>query len=74
MEQFINDNQWLVLLVLLWMLPWKGVALWMAARRSHKGWFIVMLLVNALALVEIYYIFFVGKKISVEEKKEQEKT
>ena len=66
MEQFLLNNQWLILVAVLWMLPWKGVALWMAARRSHKWWFIVMLLINSLAIIEIIYIFAIGRHVSVE--------
>jgi len=51
-----------ILGVLLWTLPWKGVALWKAARNSHKRWFVVLLVVNTLALLEIVYIFFFSKK------------
>ena len=57
MEEFIANNQWLVLAIVLWTLPWKGVALWKAARRSHKAWFIILLAVNTLGLLEILYIF-----------------
>jgi hypothetical protein len=53
-------------LVLLWTLPWKGVALWMAARREHMGWFVVMLILNTLALIEIIYIFGVARRYNVE--------
>jgi len=51
-----------VLGLLLWTLPWKGVALWKAARNSQKKWFVVLLVVNTLALLEIVYIFFFSKK------------
>jgi hypothetical protein len=51
-----------ILGLLLWTLPWKGVALWKAARNSHKRWFIFLLVVNSLALLEIVYIFFFSKK------------
>jgi hypothetical protein len=51
---------WLML-VLFWVLPWKGVALWKAARNSHKKWFIVLLLLNTLAILEIIYIFIFSK-------------
>ncbi len=54
------SSDWLYL-VLLWVLPWKGVALWKAARNSHKKWFIVLLVVNTLALLEIVYIFYFSK-------------
>jgi len=60
MEQF--QSSLLLLGVLLWTLPWKGVALWKAARNSHKKWFVVLLVINTLALLEIVYIFFFAKK------------
>jgi hypothetical protein len=51
-----------ILLILAWTLAWKGVALWKAARNSHKGWFIALLLLNTLAILEIIYIFVFSKK------------
>jgi hypothetical protein len=56
-----------LLLILLWVMPWKGVALWKAAKRGQKKWFITMLLINSLALLEIVYIFFFSKKKAVKE-------
>jgi hypothetical protein len=50
-----------LLLSLLWVLPWKGVALWRASRNSHKKWFIALLLLNTLAILEIIYIFVFSK-------------
>jgi hypothetical protein len=61
-EQFLIQNQWLIPLVVLWVLPWKGVALWRASRNGHKKWFIVLLVVNTLAVLEIAYIFFFSNK------------
>ena len=48
-------------LILLWTIPWKGVALWKAAKNSHKKWFIVLLVLNTLAILEIIYIFCFSK-------------
>ncbi|MCK4386874.1 MAG: hypothetical protein KAV41_02205 [Candidatus Pacebacteria bacterium] len=56
------DNIWLLALIMVWVLPWKGYALWLAARNSHKKWFIVLLIINTLAILDIIYIFFVGRK------------
>jgi hypothetical protein len=64
MDQFL-DNQWLfwaIIITGLWALPWKGIALWKAARRSEKWWFIALLLINTLAVLEILYIFVFSKK------------
>jgi len=51
----------MLLLIAIWTLPWKGVALWRAARNRHLKWFIAMLVLNTLALLEIVYIFFFSK-------------
>lgn len=51
----------ITILALIWTIPWKGVALWKAARNKHLAWFIVLFLVNTLALLEILYIFVFSK-------------
>lgn len=66
MEQFIQENVWLVMLLALWVLPWKGVALWKASRLGQKKWFIAMLVLNTLAILEIFYIFFIARKKTLE--------
>jgi len=45
-----------MVLLALWVLPWKGWALWLAARRKEKWWFIELLVINTLAILEIFYI------------------
>lgn len=62
MEQFLIQNQWIVLLTILWVIPWKGVALWKAAKNNHKWWFIALLVISTLGILEILYIFVFGKK------------
>lgn len=62
MEDFILQNSWILLLIVLWTLPWKGVALWKSARNKQTGWFIALLIFNTLAILEIIYIFYFSKK------------
>ncbi len=62
MEQFIINNLWAILLVVLWTLSWKGIALWKSARQNEKWWFAALLVINTLALLEILYIFIFSKK------------
>ena len=62
MEQFLIENPWIIWLIILWTLPWTGIALWKAAKNSHKKWFIVLLVINSMAVLEIIYIFFFSKK------------
>jgi hypothetical protein len=63
-EQLLLDPK-IIALIIAWVLPWKGVALWKAARLHHKGWFTAILILNTLAILEIVYIFFVAKKASL---------
>ena len=66
MEQFLAQN-WLVLtLIAVWTLPWKGVALWKAARLKQKGWFVTLLIINTLALLDILYIFVLSKRTNAD--------
>lgn len=69
MDQVLLNGEfplWIILLSLAWSLPWKGVALWKSAILGHKKWFVVLLVVNSFAILEIIYIFFVAKKYTVE--------
>jgi hypothetical protein len=68
--EYLIENPWILILLALWTIPWKGVALWKASQARHKGWFIFMLVVNLLALPEIVYIFWFSEK--TEQKKEGE--
>jgi hypothetical protein len=40
------------------------VALWKSARNGHKGWFIVLLLVNGLGVLELIYLIWFAKEKS----------
>ena len=51
----------LLVLAMLWTLPWKGVALWKSAKKNQLVWFIVFLIVNTLGILEILYIFIFSK-------------
>ena len=51
----------LIVLGAVWSSAWKGIALWRAARNNHLGWYIALLIVNTLGILEIIYIFAVSK-------------
>ncbi|KKH95415.1 hypothetical protein EO95_08780 [Methanosarcina sp. 1.H.T.1A.1] len=54
----------LILILALWELFWKGIALWKAARESQRYWFIAILILNTVGILPILYIFLFkeGKK------------
>ena len=66
MQTFDGLPFWLLILITLWTIPWKGVALWKAARLSHKKWFIILILVNTIGILDIIYIYFIARKYTVE--------
>lgn len=57
-----------MLLLVLWTLPWKGYALWKSARRGEKWWFIALLIVNTVGVLEILYIFVFSREAKGAEK------
>jgi hypothetical protein len=52
----------LILALVLWTIPWKGLALWRAAKKGDKTWFIFLLIINTLAILEIIYLLFFSQK------------
>lgn len=51
-----------VILAAVWSAVWKGIALWRAGRNAHLIWFIVLLIINTLGILEIIYIFAFSRK------------
>lgn len=52
----------LIVPLLAWSLLWKGWALWKAAKNGSKPWFIVLLVVNTMGILDLLYIFVFSKK------------
>ena len=52
----------LLALLVIWSLIWKGIALWKAARNSDTAWYIILLIVNTIGILEIVYIYGFSKK------------
>jgi hypothetical protein len=49
------------IIFLLWIIFWKGAALWKAARSKHLVWFILLLILNTAGILDILYIFFLNR-------------
>ena len=70
-QQFINIMGYsalpagfaaIILILAVWSIIWKGIALWKAARNGSKIWYVVLLIANTVGILEIIYIFFFSKK------------
>ncbi len=59
----------LIIILIVWSLVWKGLALWKAARKGDEKWFIAMLIINTFGIIEILYIYhFYNRKKHSNEK------
>ena len=52
----------LIFIAAVWSVIWKGMALWRAARIGDKRWFVILLIVNTLGILEILYLYVFSKK------------
>ncbi len=58
----------LVMILSIWTLVWKGLALWKASKKNSIPWFVIILIINTIGILEILYIF-VFSKMSFKNKK-----
>ncbi len=54
--EVLTESIWLIAVIALWDLLWKGIALWKAARKEQKYWYILLLLINSAGIVPIIYL------------------
>lgn len=46
------------LLIGIWTVLWKGLALWKSAQERQKYWFVALLVINTLGILDIIYLLF----------------
>jgi len=51
--------------LVVWSLLWTGLALWHAARRGERGWFIFFLLVHTAGILELVYLVFIAHTLPI---------
>lgn len=64
-------SMFLMGILIIWSLVWKIIALWKAAKKKQIVWFIVLVFINTLGILEILYIYVFSKMKS--KPKEEEK-
>jgi len=58
----------------VWSAVWTGLALWNAAKRGEKWWFILFLIVHTAGILEILYLIFVARIFSTAKPKTTSRT
>lgn len=63
-------SPWMIILI-IWSLIWKYIALWKAGRNNQLAWFVVLAIVNTAGILEIIYLLFfrknLNKKVNLEQ-------
>ena len=52
----------LVIAIALWVIVLKGFALWYSARAGQRYWFIALLVLNTLGILELVYLIWFRPK------------
>jgi hypothetical protein len=61
---FFSQHQGILIIISLWSLFWKGLALWRAGRNNQKYWFVALLVLNTIGILEMIYLFWLSKPAS----------
>src|SRR5260221_10557151 len=71
--QYMNPVFWqniLIYFLFVWSLFWKGIALWRSAQLKQRNWFVVILVLNTVGILELIYLFrFAKKRLTIDEMK-----
>ncbi len=59
---FPTEHPTLFILLIIWMLVWKGAALWKAGRKNDPVWFIALLVVNTIGILDMIYIYHIANR------------
>jgi methionyl-tRNA synthetase len=65
MNSLGNLNQlpiWVFFILYIWSILWKGLTLWRSANLKQRNWFVAILILNTVGILEIVYLFFFAKK------------
>lgn len=60
-QSLLGISPALFALLVIWSIVWKGFALWKAAGLRQKAWFIIMLIINTVGILEIIYLLIYRK-------------
>ncbi len=68
MDPQVLNSPYLLLVLFVWSLFWSGIALWRAANLKQRNWFIALLVLHTVGILEIIYLFrFAKKKMTLAE-------
>jgi len=63
---WLSAHPMLTAAIMIWAIAWKGLALWKSAQRNEQYWFIALLFISTIGILDIIYIYFFAKGSKVE--------
>jgi hypothetical protein len=66
----VNTVNIILTILAIWAIPWKIYAVWLACKHNHKKWFVALVILNTVGILEIFYIFYILKKKWVDVKRD----
>ncbi|MEK7533784.1 MAG: DUF5652 family protein [Patescibacteria group bacterium] len=68
LNQIPQPSPLVLFFLFIWSILWKGIALWKSAKYNQRNWFIVILVLNTIGILEIIYLFrFAKEKLTLKE-------
>ena len=61
LEELLLMNTAVFIILIVWSVIWKGIALWKCGRQNQLTWFIVILILNTAGILPIIYLIFFQK-------------
>jgi len=58
------QNPYLLIVLVVWELVWKGLALWKSAGKGQKYWFVALLVINSIGILPIVYLLINKSRVS----------
>ncbi|MDP3966359.1 MAG: DUF5652 family protein [archaeon] len=52
----------ILVILIIWEIVWKGIALWRAAKNNQPAWFVCLIIFNTVGILPILYLAFFQKK------------
>jgi len=65
LDYFLRMNSYILIIIGIWDLTWKGLALWKASQNKQRNWFVAILIINTIGILPIVYLKFFQKKLKV---------
>jgi len=69
----INGITIILMIVAIWDLVWKAIAMWKSARNNQLVWFIFIIIINSAGILPIIYLLFFSKKKEIQKSMKQKR-